>query len=276
MEGKEEKTNASESKPIEHIAIPSTSFHAKTSTLDLHNLSANKYEEDDPRTDQAVDQSGEQLRLKAAKGAVGVDQPLQADGEANVGRPDNVLDLEIDVRLRLESHPLDDVGELARRQGRIVRRLRPRHAHLARREDEGRGARLPEAHDDGREAPGVELGVPTLERDLLQVEADAEVARAGHVLDADEAGTAEAVGRLQDGPGQAGGVRWLLLLRRAAPTAGCWHGCRKGSSTSGGRWCLCLLVLLVGRRRCCGRTSSIRRHGFVSKRAKKAGFPSTY
>ena len=138
---------------------------------------------------------------------MGVDQPLQADGEANVGRPDNVLDLEIDVRLRLESHPLDDVGELARRQGRIVRRLRPRHAHLARREDEGRGARLPEAHDDGREAPGVEFGVPTLERNLLQVEADAEVARAGHVLDADYAGTAEAVGRLQNGPGQAGCVR---------------------------------------------------------------------
>ena len=206
---------------------------------------------------------------------MGVDQPLQADGEANVGRPDNVLDLEIDVRLRLESHPLDDVGELARRQGRIVRRLRPRHAHLARREDEGRGARLPEAHDDGREAPGVELGVPTLERNLLQVEADAEVARAGHVLDANDAGTAEAVGRLQNGPGQAGGVRWLLLLRRGAPTAGCWHGCRKGSSSSGGgRWCLlCLLVLLVGRCRCCGRTNSIRRHGSVSKQAKNAASP---
>ena len=157
---------------------------------------------------------------------MGIDQPLQADGEANVGRPDDVLDLEIDVRLRFESHPLHDVGKLARRQGRIVRRLGPRHAHLARREDEGRGARLPEAHDDGREAAGIELGVPAFQRDLLQVEADAEVARAGHVLDADEAGPAEAVGRLQDGPGQTGGVRLLLLLGRAAPTAGGWHGCR--------------------------------------------------
>ena len=176
---------------------------------------------------------------------MGVDQPLQADGKAHVGRPDDVLDLEIDVRLRFESHPLHDVGKLARRQGRIVRRLGPRHAHLARREDEGRGARLPEAHDDGREAAGIELGVPTLEGNLLQIEADAEVARAGHVLDADEAGPAEAVGRLQDGPGQAGGVRLLLLRRRAAPTAGGWHGCRQGRSSSTwsgrSRWRLCRL-----------------------------------
>ena len=164
---------------------------------------------------------------------MGVDQPLQADGKAHVGRPDDVLDLEINVRLRFEPHPFHDVGKLARRQGRIVRRLGPRHAHLARRKDEGRGARLPEAHDDGREAAGIELGVPTLEGNLLQIEADAQVARAGHVLDANEAGPTEAVGRLQDGPGQTGCVR-LLLLRccRAAPTAGGWHGCRQGGSGS--------------------------------------------
>ena len=104
---------------------------------------------------------------------MGINQTLQPNGEANISGTHNVLHLEINIRLRLESNPLHDVGELLGSQAGIVRRFGPRDAHFAAGKNQSGSARLPEAHDDSRKAAGIEFRVAAFEGDLLQVEADA-------------------------------------------------------------------------------------------------------
>ena len=77
-------------------------------------------------------------------------QTLQTDGELDVARPDDVLDLEVG-ELRVEPELLDDAGVFAGRELRIVLRLGTSHDHLARGEDEGRGLGLADTHDDSSE-----------------------------------------------------------------------------------------------------------------------------
>lgn len=57
-------------------------------------------------------------------------QTLQTDGELDVARAHNVLDLEI-RKLCVEPQLLDDSRIFARRQLRVVLRLGARHHHLS-------------------------------------------------------------------------------------------------------------------------------------------------
>lgn len=59
------------------------------------NLAANKDQEHDLGLDHAVDKTREQLRLIRAEVVVTRSETLQTDGELDVARSDNVLDLEV-------------------------------------------------------------------------------------------------------------------------------------------------------------------------------------
>lgn len=91
------------------------------------------------------------FRLVAAEVSVRVRQSLQANGELDVARADNILDLEL-LELGLEPELLDDSRVLARGKPRVVLRLGTRDDHLARRENERRRLGLTDAHDDRRES----------------------------------------------------------------------------------------------------------------------------
>jgi hypothetical protein len=75
---------------------------------------------------------------------------LQTDGELDVTRADNVLNLKVG-ELGVEAELLDDTSVLARGQLRVVFGLCTSDDHLARGKDEGRGLGLADTHDDSSE-----------------------------------------------------------------------------------------------------------------------------
>lgn len=113
-------------------------------------LARHEDEQHDLGLDHAIDQTREQLRLVRAEVVMLGSQTLEADGELDVARADNVLDLEVG-ELGIEAELLDDARILARRQLRVILRLCARDDHLARGEDERRGFRLADTHDHGGE-----------------------------------------------------------------------------------------------------------------------------
>lgn len=98
----------------------------------------------------AVDETGEQFRLVRAEVVMARSETLQANGELDIARADNVLDLEV-RELGIEAKLLDDTGVLAGRKLRIILRLGTGDDHLARSEDQGSGLGLTNTHDDGSE-----------------------------------------------------------------------------------------------------------------------------
>ena len=101
-------------------------------------------------------------------------QPFQPDGELDVAGADDVLDFEVG-ELGVEAEFLDDARVLAASEFAVVLRLRARHDHLARGEDERGRLGLADAHDDRGETLRVVLGVARVQRDGLEVEAAVEV-----------------------------------------------------------------------------------------------------
>ena len=73
-------------------------------------------------------------------------QTLKTNGELDITRPDDILDLEIG-ELRIESEFLDDTRIFARRKAAIILRFCTSNHHLARRKDKSGGLRLTDAHD---------------------------------------------------------------------------------------------------------------------------------
>lgn len=59
------------------------------------NLARDENQENDPRLHHAVDETREQFRLVGRESVVARGQTLEADGEADIARADNVLDLEV-------------------------------------------------------------------------------------------------------------------------------------------------------------------------------------
>ena len=123
-----------------------------------------------------VDKAGKELWLIAAVCRMAHCQPLQTDGKFHVARPHYVLDFEL-LEMCVETELLDDARELARCKPGAFLALGACTHHLARREDEGRGLGLSDAHDDGREALGVVFGVASVQRNLLQIELASQVHR---------------------------------------------------------------------------------------------------
>ena len=90
------------------------------------------------------------LRFVRAELSVAVRQTLETDGELDVTRADDVLDLEL-RELGVEAELLHDTRVLARRQTRVIFRLCTGDDHLARSEDECGGFGITNTHDHGRE-----------------------------------------------------------------------------------------------------------------------------
>lgn len=114
-------------------------------------LAANKNEQHNFGLHHAINQTGKQLGFVGAEIVMAAGQPLEADGELDVARPDDVLDLEVG-ELGVEAELLDDAGVFARRQLGVIFGFGAGDDHLARREDQGRGLGLADAHDDSGEA----------------------------------------------------------------------------------------------------------------------------
>jgi hypothetical protein len=120
------------------------------------NLAADEDEEHNLWLDHAVNETREQLRLVGTEVVMLGRKTFEADGELDVARSDNVLDLEIG-ELGVEAELLDDAGVLARGKLRVILRLGASDNHLAAREDKCGGLRLTNTHDDSRETLRVVL-----------------------------------------------------------------------------------------------------------------------
>ena len=121
-----------------------------------NDLAAHEDEEHNLGLDHAVDETGEELRLVGAEVVMLGGQTLETDGELDVARADNVLDLEVG-ELGIEAELLDDAGVLARSKLRVVLGLGTSDNHLAAGEDQSRGLGLADSHDDGSETLGIVL-----------------------------------------------------------------------------------------------------------------------
>ena len=132
--------------------------HVKPSNQDIGatHLAADEDEKHNLGLDHAVDETREQLRLVRTEVVMLGRETLEANGELDVTRSDNVLDLEVG-ELGVEAELLDDAGVLARRQLRVIFRLGTGDDHLATGEDQGGGLGLANAHDNGRETLRVVL-----------------------------------------------------------------------------------------------------------------------
>lgn len=81
---------------------------------------------------------------------VAASQTLEADGEVDVARPDNILDLKIG-EFGIEPMLLDDTRVFATRELAIVFRFGTSHDYLTRGKHEGGGPWLSYTHDHSRE-----------------------------------------------------------------------------------------------------------------------------
>jgi hypothetical protein len=138
------------------------------------NLATDEDQENDLGLHHAIDQTREQLRLVGTEVVVTRGQPLQTDGELDVARADDVLDLEIG-KLGVETKLLDNTRILARSQLRIILGLGTSDDHLARGEDKSGGLRFTDTHDHGSKTLWVVLGVACVQRDGLQIKAAVKV-----------------------------------------------------------------------------------------------------
>jgi len=113
-------------------------------------LAGHEDKEDDLRLHHAVDETGEQLRLVRAEHVVTACQAFQTDGELDVARADNVLDLEV-RELRVEAEFLDDTGVLAAGKLAVILGLGTSDDHLAGGEYQSGRLGLTDTHNDGGE-----------------------------------------------------------------------------------------------------------------------------
>lgn len=89
------------------------------------------------------------LRLITAELAVAVCKPFKTNGELDIARAYNVLNLELG-KFGVKAQFLHNTRVFTRRQTRIILRLCTGNDHLARRKDEGSSLRITDTHNDGR------------------------------------------------------------------------------------------------------------------------------
>lgn len=91
------------------------------------------------------------LGLIAGEFAVPEVKTFKSDGELDIARPDNVLNLELS-KLSIEAELLDNTGVFARGEAGVVLRFGAGNDHLARRKDKRGRLGVANAHDDGSKA----------------------------------------------------------------------------------------------------------------------------
>ena len=115
-----------------------------------HDLAADEDQQDNFRLNHAINEAREEFRLVGAEVVMARGKSLQANGELDVARTNNVLNLKI-REFRIEPKFLDNASVFARSKSAIVFRLCTSHNHLARSKDEGRCFGLANAHDHSGE-----------------------------------------------------------------------------------------------------------------------------
>ena len=145
------------------------------------NLTADEDQQHDFRLNHAVDETREQLRFVRTEVMMARCQTLKTDGELDVARSDDVLDLEI-RKLGIKAKLLNDTGILARGKLGVIFRLGTGDDHLAGSEDEGSRLGLTDTHDDGGETLGVVLCVSGMQSNRLEVQTAIKVDRGHDVL----------------------------------------------------------------------------------------------
>jgi hypothetical protein len=160
-------------------------------------LAADKDKEHNLRLNHAVDETREQLRLVRAEVVMARSETLETNGELNVARSDNVLDLEVG-ELGVETELLDDTRVFARRQLRVIFGLGTSDDHLAGGEDQGGCLGLTNTHDHSGKTLqtlaslfadeswasiylGVVLGITRVQGNRLQIQTAIEVDRCDDV-----------------------------------------------------------------------------------------------
>lgn len=98
----------------------------------------------------SVDETREQFRLIRAEHVMARCQTFETNGELDVARANNVLNLEVG-KLGVEAELLNDTGVLARGKLGVVLRLGTSDDHLTRCEDQSGSLGLANTHDDSCE-----------------------------------------------------------------------------------------------------------------------------
>jgi hypothetical protein len=114
------------------------------------NLATDENEQHNLGLDHAVDETREQLGLVGAEIVMARCQTFETNGELDVARADNVLDLEIG-ELGIEAEFLDDSRILAGCKLGIIFRLCASDNHLARGKDQSGRLGFTNSHDDSGE-----------------------------------------------------------------------------------------------------------------------------
>jgi len=115
-----------------------------------NDLAADEDEKHNLWLHHTVDQTREQLRLIGAKVMMLGGETFETDGELDVTRADDVLDLEVG-EFSIEAKLLDNTRVFARRKLGIIFGLCSSYNHLAGGEDQGGRFRFTDTHDDGCE-----------------------------------------------------------------------------------------------------------------------------
>jgi hypothetical protein len=113
-------------------------------------LARDEDQENNLRLDHSVDETREQLRFIRAEVVMAWRKTFQANGELDVARADDVLDLEVG-ELGVETELLDDASILSWCKLRIVLGLCASDNHLPWGEDQSRGLGFTDTHDNSRE-----------------------------------------------------------------------------------------------------------------------------
>lgn len=111
------------------------------------NLAAHKNEEDNLGLDHAVDKAREQFRFIRAEIVMARSQALKTNGEFDVARANDVLDLEV-RELRIEAKLLNDASIFSGCQLGIILGLGTSDHHFTTGKDQSCGLWLANAHDN--------------------------------------------------------------------------------------------------------------------------------
>src|SRR5712691_1231117 len=147
-------------------------------------LAAAEHEQDDLRLVDAVHEAGELLRLVLdGTEPEGDRDRVQVDLGAQVGRGDDVLDLDLRVLRDRDAGRLDLLRYQVDRRLHVLEALRARAHDLPTPEQEDRGLRLLDPVDETRALLRLVLGAAQGEGDRLEVELVPEGGRCDDVLD---------------------------------------------------------------------------------------------
>lgn len=177
-------------------------------------LATNEDEKHNFRLNHSVNETREQLRLIGAEIVVARRKTLEPNGELDVARADNILDLEV-RELGVEAELLDDTRVLAASKLRVILGFGTSNYHLARGEDQSRRLGLTNSHDDSSETLWVVLRISSMQGNGLEVQSAIEIDSRHNVLKSRSQATSAGVGSGRGGRSSGshpGSVRRLTSI----------------------------------------------------------------